>query len=71
MKNNLNLKSIDKVELLSFPSFSDHNGVLTVLDNIDLIPFKVARFFTVSAEKKAIRGQHALIMRCAPPEDMP
>ena len=59
MKNNLNLKSINKVELLSFPSFSDHNGVLTVLDNIDLIPFKVARFFTVSAEKKAIRGQHA------------
>ena len=52
MKNNLNLKSINKVELLSFPSFSDHNGVLTVLDNIDLIPFKVARFFTVSAEKK-------------------
>jgi hypothetical protein len=59
MKNNLNHQSIDKIELLTFPSFSDHSGVLTVLDNIDLIPFKVSRFFTVSAEKKTIRGKHA------------
>jgi dTDP-4-dehydrorhamnose 3,5-epimerase-like enzyme len=59
MKNKLTLNSIDEVKLISLQNFLDDNGMLSVLDNIDLIPFKVLRFFTVSAEKEAIRGQHA------------
>jgi len=59
MKSYRNLASINEIKLLTFPSFVDQNGILTVLDNIELVPFKICRIFTVSAEKDSIRGRHA------------
>jgi dTDP-4-dehydrorhamnose 3,5-epimerase-like enzyme len=59
MKSYRNLASINEIKLLNFPSFAGQNGILTVLDNIELVPFKICRIFTVSAEKDSIRGRHA------------
>ena len=59
MKSYRNLASIDAIKLLNLPSYPDQNGILTVLDNIELIPFKICRVFTISAEKNSIRGRHA------------
>jgi dTDP-4-dehydrorhamnose 3,5-epimerase-like enzyme len=47
------------VTIISFPKYSDNNGVLCVFEAGRHVPFEIRRVFTVSAMSGDIRGDHA------------
>lgn len=47
------------IKTIQFPTFENGNGVLGVYEGKDRIPFDIKRVFTISANAKDIRGEHA------------
>lgn len=45
-------------KILQLPSFTDERGNLTVLDDVELLPFPVRRIFFINAITDASRGGH-------------
>jgi dTDP-4-dehydrorhamnose 3,5-epimerase-like enzyme len=53
------IHTIQDVRLLDLPRHSRADGDLVVLEHGEQVPFMAARIFTVRAQKRAVRGQHA------------
>jgi dTDP-4-dehydrorhamnose 3,5-epimerase-like enzyme len=51
--------TVNTIQLIQFPYFKDTNGVLSVYESFDRVPFDIKRVFTVSAKAFDIRGEHA------------
>jgi len=52
------LNTINSIVLIGLPYFSRDDGDLVVME-LGVIPFSIARVFSVRAELNAIRGNHA------------
>ena len=50
---------ISDVSIVNFPSITESNGSLLVMEGGGVVPFKIARVFLVNADAGAIRGNHA------------
>lgn len=50
---------INDIKLLDLPCFPEDNGELVVIEGLKIIPFEIARVFTVRAPFGALRGEHA------------
>jgi len=53
------LYAIDSVKKCVLPYYCEGNGDLTVMEELNNVPFSIARVFVVRAPSGAIRGQHA------------
>jgi dTDP-4-dehydrorhamnose 3,5-epimerase-like enzyme len=51
--------TVNTMQLIEFPYFKDTNGVLSVYESFDRVPFEIKRVFTVSAKAFDVRGEHA------------
>lgn len=50
---------MEKERVITFPSFNDVNGSLSVYENLTSIPFVIERVFVVKAGLGDVRGEHA------------
>lgn len=56
----MGLHSVSDIRLIELPRFAREDGELVVFEGAsDAVPFAIARVFTVSAPKGAVRGRHA------------
>jgi len=52
------MTSINSIKLISLPHHIREDGKLVVMET-GIVPFQIARIFTVLANKDAVRGKHA------------